>query len=133
MIRNPLRWAAGLACLIAAPLVLFLPLPESKAKPGAGPVSPATKPPAASPALKVHVDPATGRIIPPPAKPAPDAAANARFSSAHDGLIEEPGTTAAGGFKVEARGRFRSAVTLQSGPDGKRIVTCADGTIPPSR
>src|SRR5689334_8353199 len=100
MIRNPLRWAAGLACLIAAPLVLCLPLPESKAKPGAGPVSPVTKPPA-SPALKVHVDPATGRIVPPPAKPASDAAANARFSSAHDGLIEEPGKTAAGGFKVE--------------------------------
>jgi hypothetical protein len=132
MIPNPIRWAAGLACLLVAPLVLSLPLPESKAKPGAGPVSAVIKPPA-SPALKVHVDPATGRIIPPPAKPAPDAAANARFSSAHDGLVEEPGATAAGGFKVEARGRFRSAVTLQSGPDGKRIVTCADETIAPSR
>ena len=133
MIARPFR-RAGLFCLLAVPLVFSLALPGSKTGPEAGRVFIPAGKSAAGPGLKVHVDPATGRIIPPPAQAAPDAATAARFSSTHEGLVEEPGRTAAGGFIVEARGRFRSAVTLQTGPDGKPILNCADGTKePPQR
>src|SRR5205085_5584762 len=76
--------------------------------------------------LKVHIDPATGRIVPPPANAAPNPVAKEMFKSSHEGLVEEPGTTAAGGFKVDARGRFRSAVTVSLGPDGKPLVNCLE-------
>ena len=61
------------------------------------------------------------------AQPAPDPAVKALFKSSHEGLIEEPGTTAAGGFKVDARGGFRSAVVLRFDADGKPATVCVDG------
>jgi hypothetical protein len=82
--------------------------------------------PAASAGLRVHVDPRTGRIVPPPKNAAPDPVAKEMFKSSHEGLVEERGTTAAGGFKVDARGRFRSAVTVSIGPDGRPVMNCLD-------
>lgn len=97
----------------------------------AGTNAPATATVAAPPRsvaadVKVHIDPVTRRIIPPPAQAVPDPTLKAQFPSSHEGLIEERVTGPAGGFKVNARGRFRSAVTLRVGPDGKRVVACMD-------
>ncbi len=129
-----LIWA-GLALIAAAALVFSMPSSGTKAKrDSARPALPASKSPATA-GLKVHVDPATGRIVPPPAKAPADPAAKAIFPSAHEGLVEERGTTVAGGFKVDVQGRFRSAVMLQTGADGKPRMTCVDaaGTDPRPR
>jgi len=131
MSKHPLRWA-GPTSLVAVLLAFSQPLPDPKAKPDSAERNHSATPMSGT-SLKVHVDPATGRIVPPPRQRAADAAANARFTSSHEGLVEEPGTTAAGGFKVDIRGRFRSAVLLQTAPGGKPVITCADGSKEPSR
>jgi hypothetical protein len=78
----------------------------------------------AGPALKVHLDPATGRVIPPPAHAAQPV--KTPPGSSHEGLVEEPGTTEAGGFQVRANGRFRSAVTVTVDAAGRQHRDCVD-------
>ena len=78
---------------------------------------------------KVHLDPVTHRIVPPPAGLAPDPVTQKMFNSSHEGLVEEPGTTAAGGFKVDLRGRFQSAVSAHVSPDGQPVL---EHSNPPS-
>ena len=131
MSTNPLRWAGPIS-LVAVLLAFSQPAGDPKGRPEQGRIHHAEKP-ALSAAVKVHVDPVTGRIVPPPRPPAADAAANARFASTHEGLLEEPGTTPAGGFKVDIRGRFRNAVVLHTAPGGKPVMTCTDGSKEPSR
>ena len=131
MSKNPLRWA-GPVSFAAVLLAFSQPVGDPKSRPDPGRIPRAEKP-ALSAAVKVHVDPATGRIVPPSRQPVADAAANARFASTHEGLIEEPGTTPAGGFKVDTRGRFRNAVVLHTTSGGKPVITCADGSKEPSR
>jgi hypothetical protein len=129
-----LLWA-GLALIAAAAATFSMPPVGMKAKRVSGPpVGPASEPSAAA-GFKVHVDPATGQIIPPPMKAQAEPAEKAMFPSSHEGLVEEPGTTAAGGFKVDVRGKFRSAVMLQTGADGKPRMMCVDaaGTEPRPR
>lgn len=64
--------------------------------------------------MRVYRDPATGEFIaPPPDAPdadrtvAPDAAARA-LSTAPGALVEEPGTSPAGGVTLDLQGRFQS-------------------------
>jgi hypothetical protein len=130
MSKDPLRWA-GPVSFVAALLAFSQPVGDPKGRPDPGRIH--AEKPALSTGMKVHVDPATGRIVPPSRQPVADAAANARFASTHEGLIEEPGTTPAGGFKVDIRGRFRNAVVLHTAPGGKPVMTCTDGSKEPSR
>lgn len=87
---------------------------------------------AAAPALvsgmRVSIDPATGLPAPAPAKGLPDPAAAALFDSSHAGLVEERGTTRAGGFKVNAQGRFHSSAAVEIGQDGKLKMHCVAGS-----
>lgn len=131
MSKNSLRWA-GPASLVAVLLAFSQPVYDPKVRPDPGHMHQPERH-ASGAAVKVHVDPATGRIVPPPRPPVADAAANARFASTHEGLVEEPGTTPAGGFKVDIRGRFRNAVVVHTAPGGKPVITCADGSKEPSR
>lgn len=88
----------------------------------------------ASAGLRVQIDPVTGRIVPPRAKQAEDPGTKAAFPNSHAGLVEEPGTSPAGGFKVHAQGRFQSAVAVHLGPDGKPSFSCVDSSAAdPSR
>ena len=66
-------------------------------------------------AQRVNLDPATGRMIPPPAN---GAGMTVPAKSSRAELVEEPGETEAGGFTVHARGHFRSALSLQTGTNG---------------
>lgn len=115
-----LRRCAGLALLAAAGLGLASALPGPRTQTAAAPPAP----PFPAAGLRVHVDPATGRMVP---RPAAAQATPALLPAAQPGLVEEPGTTAAGGFKVTSRGQFQSAVVLRVGPDGKPIMTCVEG------
>ena len=118
---------AGLLLLTATLVALALARPGKK--PGAHQAAPSapTAAPVVAAGLKVQIDPVTHRIVPPPAKLAPDPAAQQLFNSSHEGLVEVPGTTAAGGFKVDLQGRFQSAVTVSVGPDGKPVFHHVDG------
>lgn len=92
--------------------------------------APTTPPPAVPASVRVHVDPATGRIIPPPwnAK-AVAAAAPAGSSTSHAGLVEEPGRTAGGGMIVDLQGRFQSRVVATAGTNGTVVTRCVGGEL----
>lgn len=77
--------------------------------------------------MRVSIDPVTGLPAPVPTKGLPDAAAAALFDSSHAGLVEEPGKTRAGGFKVNAQGRFHSSVAVEIDQDGKPTTRCVAG------
>jgi hypothetical protein len=77
--------------------------------------------------FRVYLDPVTGKPGQPPKQALPEPAAAAIFNSSHEGLVEVPGTSRAGGFKVEARGHFQSATVVQLGPDGKPTTRCVAG------
>ena len=75
--------------------------------------------------MKVHIDPATGNILPTPPQGAPAGAITLStsernaFSKSSDGLVETPSSGPAGGSKVDLRGRFQSPLIATVGPDGK--------------
>ena len=72
----------------------------------------------------IHVDPQTGRRVPPPAGRAA-VAVDPAFSTSHAGLAEQPAP--GGGVMVDLQGRFRSAATATVGADGKANLDC----VPP--
>jgi len=77
---------------------------------------------ASLPGLRVHVDPNTGEII-----EAPEAAAGAAdgpVDAETEGLVEEPAPGAAGGIKIDLRGRFRSKTRATVQPDGSIRKDC---------
>jgi lysophospholipase L1-like esterase len=78
--------------------------------------------------MTIYVDSTSGAIAPPPSgsrtlrAPATDTAA---FGSSSEGLLEIPGTTPAGGIKLDLQGRFRSAVVAHTRADGTVAMECA--------
>ena len=74
MKRPPHLWIAIALVAAAAGLVLRA-VPGGKPKPASSAAALPSNPSAAAAGWKVHVDPVTGRIAPPPAKAAPDAKA----------------------------------------------------------
>ncbi len=74
-------------------------------------------------ALRAHIDPATGKFTTPPPGTAVTALPEALETSG-EGLVEEPGTSPAGGVTVNLRGRFRSMATATVGADGKVSTHC---------
>jgi hypothetical protein len=121
----PRLWI-GIALVAAVAGVVLRAVPGAKVTSTSSAIPVPLNQPAAAAGWKVHVDPLTGRIAPLPAKAAPDA--KVPIPSSHEGLVEEPGKTAAGGFKVDARGKFRSSVILRAGPDGKPLMACVENT-----
>jgi hypothetical protein len=87
--------------------------------------------------MRVYRDPATGEFTAPPpgAAIAPDTAANAgALGTAPQALVEEPGSSAAGGVTIDLRGRFRSeesATVDESGRIHTRCHTDAGGGSTP--
>jgi lysophospholipase L1-like esterase len=86
--------------------------------------------------MTIHVDPVTGAISPPPARqrtlraPATDTAA---FDSSSEGLLEIPGTTPAGGIKLDLHGRFQSAVVAHTRADGTVATECETSEANPQQ
>lgn len=72
-------------------------------------------PAGASAAMRVYVDPETGRPIPPPPGAAAEAAPIERQRSG-EGLVEEP--SPAGGVVMHLQGRFKTPTVATVAPDG---------------
>ena len=74
---------------------------------------------------KVFVDPATGKLIPPPRPAAPvTPPLEDALSTSGEGLRETPGKTRGGGIKIDLQGRFRSTVTATIDPEGRLSTRC---------
>jgi len=84
-------------------------------------------------ALRIYIDPATGRTIV-PTTPPPSAAdlPNASTSGAGLAVVPAPG----GGVMIDLGGRFRSAMTGHVDRDGRTVTSCdtpdrgAHGAVP---
>jgi len=73
----------------------------------------------------VHVDPQTGRRVPPPPAGRAMVPPVPAFSTSHQGLVEK--SAPGGGVMIDLQGRFRSAATATVGADGEAHVEC----VPP--
>ncbi len=87
--------------------------------------------------MRVYRDPATGEFTAPPAGAAavPENAANgAALGTAPRALVEERGSSAAGGVTIDLQGRFRSSESATVDETGRihtRCHTDADGGTTP--
>lgn len=102
-------------------LAALLALPAAAAEPKE-PAAP-EKAGAASPAMKIHVDPATGALV-----PAPPAAAKGALSTAPaeqlPALKVQKVQAKPGGKMVKLDDRFMMDVTAKAGPDGTVSQSC---------
>ena len=105
-------WWLGAAVLVVCALAW---------RAGAGDVAPPA--PTAS-AMRAHVDPATGRLVPEPVVPPPPQALPAPLPPAAP--VAAPG----GGVMVELGGRFMSDVVATVGPDGHVRLDCVTENAP---
>jgi hypothetical protein len=87
-------------------------VPASKHEPAAG--------------MRVYVDPETGEFRPPPPDLLPQLLPDAAPDAAPPVQVipEVPGTTRAGGVKLDLGGRFQAAVVAKSGPGGSVTTQC---------
>jgi hypothetical protein len=86
----------------------------------------AAEPPAAAPGgMVIYRDPITGELTVPPADAVP--APSERRAPAEP-LIEEPGTTPAGGWKMRMPQRFRHTMRATTGADGAPSTGCVPGS-----
>ena len=75
--------------------------------------------------MKAYRDPVTGeRVGPPPRAVPPSAPQPSALSRSQVGLEAVPGETAAGGIRVDLKGRFRTAVVATKRPDGTVSTRC---------
>ena len=113
----------GCACALAASLLVLARQVRSHPAPPAPQVASSN----ASPAMKAHVDPKTGRLGPPPVGAVRAATpATPAVNSSHAGLVEEPGKGPGGGVIVDLQGRFRSHVTATIGTNGQLTTRCEE-------
>lgn len=83
-------------------------------------------------AMRVYRDPVTGAFVAPPASTTLPTATRALGTSAQ-GLVETPGTSAAGGVTMDLRGTFQSAVTATVDADGHVGTSCHTQSPPDAR
>lgn len=107
----------ALAALLALPLAAG----ETKEKPAGTPAAPA---PSAAPAMKVHIDPATGQFSAPAPGTVGALAAAPADTLPMPRVVKAP--TRAGGKMVRLDDRFMMALTAKATPDGKVTVSCND-------
>ncbi len=82
--------------------------------------------------MVLYRDPQTGRIGSPPGGVIPEGLAGLqREASApySEDLVETPGVSAAGGVKIDLRGRFRATVIRHKSPVGKNPQYCVVGAV----
>ena len=129
--KNRARWALlpATAMLLAVTGGPAAETPEA-ARPPASPEHAGASPRDAAAVgrggVRVHLDPDTGRLLRDPAgaEGAPrQVVPGGRFSTYGGDLLEEP--LADGGFKVDLRGRFQSAVVATIDPEtGEAEIDC---------
>ena len=86
-----------------------------------------TTKPAGTAGLTVFLDEQGRPTASPPGKAAEAAAIPASFSTSAAGLRQVQSAGPAGGVKVDLDGRFRTATTATTGPDGRIQVNCVMG------
>ena len=106
------------------------PVPPSNATKTAEAKSPVQDEPAATAtsARRVHIDPATGEIVQPPApQAAPIAQRHTRIavSTSQTGLRERKSPVAGGGNIVDLQGRFQSTVSAKLDNTGAPCLICS--------
>lgn len=111
---KPHRLALALSALLAFPALAG----EAKEKPAGK-----TAPPEAESAMKIHVDPATGQLVPQPA-PGTKAALAPAPAAELPPLKVEAVKAKAGGKMVRLDDRFMMEMTVSVGPDGKVTQSC---------
>ena len=75
--------------------------------------------------MKAYRDPVTGeRVGPPRGAVPPSAPQPSALSRSQVGLEAVPGQTAAGGIRVDLKGRFRSSLVAKKQPDGTISTRC---------
>jgi hypothetical protein len=126
-----LGWLLGASVLLLAALVAVAtqsPLDtERGATASAGTSASASQDvtPRAVGGMKAYRDPVTGeRVGPPPAAVPPSAPQPSSLSRSQTGLEVVPTGTAAGGFRVDLKGRFRSSLVATKQPDGRVATRC---------
>jgi hypothetical protein len=77
--------------------------------------------------MRIYRDPETGAVGPPSAAALRATRAAEPAAAAESGLQEEPVRAAAGGVKVNLRGRHRPAVVRHLDGDGTAVHECVDG------
>ncbi len=88
-------------------------------------ISVAVGSPKGSSTMKAYIDPETGEFITSPGEePAMDKkrAAEAAYSTSHDGLVETPSKTPGGGIMIDLQGRFRNPLTAKQERNGNLII-----------
>ena len=111
----------ALAALLALPLAAG----EAKEKPAAAPAAGAAS---AAPAMKIHVDPATGQL----SAPAPGTVGTLAAAPAENLPMPRIVTskTKGGGKLVRLDDRFLMETAAKATPDGKVAITCSDASTP---
>ncbi len=75
--------------------------------------------------MRAYIDPQTGEFAePPPGAPSGAGTTSEAFSRSSERLVEVPGTTPAGGVKVDLRGRFLSTFAATVDAAGKPAAAC---------
>lgn len=128
--RAQLTWLV-IACALGAAATAFAEPPEGRHAPAA-PAQPPRhtgvahdSPAEAASGMRVYIDPQTGRFAPPPdAPPLPLPEPGGAQSQVLEGLVEVPGSSAAGGYTVNLRRRFGSAFVSTAGADGAVSTEC---------
>lgn len=127
------------AFLLLAAVPLFaaaLLLARSDSPTAGGEASPAGEArPLAASAQKAWIDPETGRLATPTADELeierqlapPNGALSERLRVDAEGLWEEP--SAAGGYRVDLRGRFASSTVATVSPDGRIVTRCVPAGV----
>jgi len=84
--------------------------------------------PAGSAGMRIYRDPATGEFTTPPPGAAILPPASRALGTSAEGLVETPGTGAAGGVTIDLGGRFRSAVSATADDAGAVTTHCRPET-----
>jgi hypothetical protein len=125
-------WLLSASVLLLAALVAFATLSPLDTErvgtaPSAGTSTSALQnvTPRAVGGMKAYRDPVTGeRVGPPPGALPPSAPQPSALSRSQVGLEAVPGQTAAGGIRVDLKGRFRSSLVATKQPDGRVSTRC---------
>ena len=89
-------------------------------------VAQAADPPPAPGGMVIYRDPITGELTVPPASEVPSSAERLRAPA--EPLVEEPGTTPAGGWKMRLPRRLMHTMRATPGAEGKVATDCVPGS-----
>ncbi len=114
-------------------LLVFAGEPAKPAQNAADPNAQAAALPAESAGMKGYIDPKTREIIQPtPALQTVESVpVENMLSTSAEGLKEVRSEGRAGGYRMDLKGRFRSAMVVTVDAQGNQVVTCDEAPVVP--